>query len=163
MGDQKTVFLSLGSNLGKRKKNILQALDLLSQHEVSIDTVSPFFETEPVGDSAHPLFLNIVCRASTQLPPYRLLEACQEVEWNLGRNRKGDHSPRCIDIDILFYSDLVLSSSLLKIPHPELGRRNFVLLPLREMDQDFVNPITGEKIDEMIERCEDESWVRILE
>ena len=157
------IFLSLGSNLGERKKNILAALDRLSGKGINLKTVSSFYETESVGDISHPAYINIVCRATTSLSPYALLDQCQEVERNLGRKRKGDRSPRCIDIDILFYGEKQISTSCLTAPHPELHKRNFVLVPLKEICPEFINPVTGEHIDEMIEKCTDKSWVSQLD
>ena len=159
MTKSSTVFLSLGSNLGRRREIIGKALEMLSARGVGISSISSFYETEPVGDAGLPLFINIVCRAATCLNPLELLETCQEVEWNLGRLSKGDQAPRPIDIDILFFNDRKIETLRLTVPHRDLHKRNFVLLPLKEISPDFVNPVTGEHIDEMIEKCEDRSWV----
>lgn len=155
-------FLSLGSNLGKRKASIQQALINLTDKGIQVESVSSFYETEPVGDSGHPAYVNIVCRARTALTSREILENCQKIERDLGRKNKGDRQPRSIDIDILFHGDRQVSTSRLTIPHPELGNRNFVLIPLKEICPDFINPVTGKHIDDMIRLCRDSSWVHRL-
>ncbi|MBM4446530.1 MAG: 2-amino-4-hydroxy-6-hydroxymethyldihydropteridine diphosphokinase [Chloroflexi bacterium] len=134
-----TVYLGLGSNLGDRKQNLTQALELLSKHVV-IEKVSPIYETEPVGYTEQPLFLNAVCRISTELNPRQLLRLAKKIETKLGRAPSLANAPRPIDIDILLYDNEVFSSKELTIPHPRLTERAFVLVPLAEIAPDLVHP-----------------------
>jgi len=132
-------YLGLGSNLGDRKQNLVRALDLLSQHVV-IEQLSSVYETEPVGYKEQPLFLNTVCRISTELNPEKLLRLAKKIESELGRTPAFPNAPRRIDIDILFYGDEVLNTRDLTIPHPRLVERAFVLVPLAEIAPDLVHP-----------------------
>ncbi len=157
------VLLSLGSNLGDRKANIQSSLQQLADSGVQPLSVSSFYETEPVGDRNQPEFINIVCIVSTALSPFELLDLCQKLEKKSGRKTKGDSSPRDLDIDILLYGDKIISSPRLTLPHPRMYRRNFVLIPLREIQPKFVNPCTGQGIDQLIEESGDMSWVRITD
>ena len=159
--DDSTVLLSLGSNLGDRKANIHSALRKLGDSGVNLVSISSFYETEPVGDLDQPEFMNIVCAANTSIPPFKLLDLCQEIEKISGREKKGDSSPRCLDIDILLYGNRIIYSPRLTLPHPRMYRRNFVLIPLREIQPEFVNPVTGLGIDQLIKESGDKSWVKV--
>jgi 2-amino-4-hydroxy-6-hydroxymethyldihydropteridine diphosphokinase len=140
-----TAYLGLGSNLGDRKHNLSQALGLLSTH-VMIEEVSSIYETEPVGYQPQPLFLNAVCRISTELNPKQLLRLVKKIEAKLGRKPGFPNAPRPIDIDILFYGDEVFSSEGLTVPHPRLLERAFVLVPLAEIAPELVHPISGKTV-----------------
>ena len=144
-----TVYLSLGSNLGDRKQNLIQALELMSKHAV-VEQVSSLYETQPVGYQPQPLFLNAVCRISTELKPGQLLRLAKRIEAKLGRTLGFPNAPRPIDIDILFYGDEVFSSKELIIPHPRLTERAFVLVPLAEIAPDLVHPSSGEAIKKLL-------------
>ena len=144
-----TVYIGLGSNLGDRKQNLVQALELLSKHMV-VEQVSSIYETEPVGYEEQPLFLNAVCRISTELNPKRLLQLAKEIEIKLGRTPGLPNAPRPIDIDILFYGDEILSSKELTVPHPRLVERAFVLMPLAEIVPDLVHPGSGKAIKQLL-------------
>jgi len=155
------ILLSLGSNLGPRAENIREALRKLEESGVRIISVSSLYETEPVGAPGQPDYINAVCRAETELPPLSLLELCQAIERGAGRTRKGDGSPRCIDIDILVHGEAEMDGPGLTLPHPGMYRRRFVLVPLREILPGFRQPGSGKDIDRLIEECGDPSWVRI--
>ncbi len=148
-----TAYLSLGSNLGHREANIASALKMLGQ-EARILKVSSLYETEPVGYKDQPRFLNCVCSVETELAPQALLELVKTMEKNLGRKRTLRFGPRLIDIDILFYDDLILDSPDLVIPHPRLAERAFVLVPLKEIAPNLVHPLLGLTIEELPERIE---------
>jgi 2-amino-4-hydroxy-6-hydroxymethyldihydropteridine diphosphokinase len=130
------VFLGLGSNLGSRRENIHQALNLLQEQGVSIQKVSTFIETAPVDVPPEPPqaeYINAVAKVITDLSPQELLKTCLMIEAELGRVRTLRHGPRLIDIDILLYDDLKIDTPELIVPHPRMYERDFVMRPLREI------------------------------
>jgi GTP cyclohydrolase-4 len=139
-------YLGLGSNLGEREENLRQALTLLSL-KVNLEEVSSIYETDPVGYKEQPLFLNLVCRIATNLPPEELFRLAKDIETRMGRvPSKQRNLPRLIDIDILFYDDKIMETQNLAIPHPRLHDRAFVLIPLAEIAPDLVHPKLGNSI-----------------
>ena len=153
------IYLSLGSNLGDRKSNLEVALDQLETRDSAIQKQSSFYETEPVEWINQPYFLNLVCQIKSQLNPQALLKLCQKIERQMGRIHQQPKGPRSIDIDILFYGQLVLQLPIFKIPHPALHQRNFVLTPLEEIAPDFNDPTTGKSIHQLRFECVDKSSV----
>ncbi len=137
-----TVYLALGSNLGDRADNLRRALQALTG-KLALDAVSPCYETEPVYVLDQPRFYNLACRAQTTLAPLDLLHYLKEQETALGREPGLRFGPRVIDLDILFYGDLVFDSPELTLPHPRLHERAFVLVPLADLAPDFVHPALG--------------------
>lgn len=124
----------MGSNLGDRRENLLHALRLLhAKPGVRVIEVSSLYESEPWGFLKQPDFLNLVALVSTSRDPREMLEACREVEDALGRVRGERWGPRVIDVDILLYDDLVWEDEDLVIPHPRMGERDFVTVPLAEL------------------------------
>ena len=143
-----TVYLSLGSNLGNREENLERALELLAQR-LRMGKVSSMYETEPVGNTSQPRFLNITCQALTRLAPEGLLALAKGIEAKMGRHgRSGD--PRSIDIDILLYGDRVVETPELVIPPPKMTERAFVLVPLAEIAPDVVHPGSKKKVKELL-------------
>jgi len=133
-------FIGIGSNLGNRIENCLKALNEVAGF-ASILAVSPVYETEPVGKEDQPDFINCVVKVGTKLSPSRLLISLKSVEEKLGRSRKERWEPRVIDLDIIFYDDLVIETQELTIPHPRAHLRGFVLLPLCDIAPELIHPV----------------------
>ena len=138
------VYLGLGSNLGDRNANIEQAIALIHERVGEVVRRSSFIETEPWGFESENKFLNAVILCETELTPRQLLKATQKIERQLGRRKKStdsrlltpvSYSDRPIDIDILLYDDLTIDERDLKIPHPLMEQRDFVMIPLREIQK----------------------------
>lgn len=141
------VYVGLGSNLGEREAMIRLALDDLARlPETTLLRASSLYDTEPVGDVDQPNFLNAVAELDTALAARQLLWNLQLVEKRLGRARTRRWGPRTIDLDLLLYGDLVIEEPDLVVPHPEMLRRSFVLVPLVELDPMLVHPVTGETL-----------------
>lgn len=134
------VFLGLGANVGDKKKNLEKAIGLLSEKIINIQS-SKFYETEPWGYKEQDNFLNAAIRGETSLLPIELLKFVKDVETRVGRIERFKWGPREIDIDILFYDDLIFKNEDIEIPHPRLHERDFVLKPLMDLDPNFVHPI----------------------
>ncbi|MCL5263783.1 MAG: 2-amino-4-hydroxy-6-hydroxymethyldihydropteridine diphosphokinase [Chloroflexi bacterium] len=155
-----TVFLGLGSNQGDRMQNLRMALQLLA-HEVTVNRVSSIYETEPVDYLDQPWFLNAVCQIETELSPRETLALANRVEQELGRQRTVRYGPRTIDVDILLYDNCVIDEPDLRIPHPEMAKRAFVLVPLAEIGGHIVHPRLGTSVDDLMHRLGDSSQVRL--
>jgi len=131
------VYFSLGSNKGDKKLNLINAINKLKSSNIEILKISSLYKTEPVGIKNQDDFFNIVIKARTYLPPERLLFKIKEIEKQLGRKNEYRWGPREIDIDILFYDNIKINKDDLIIPHPQIKERNFVLIPLLEIEEDF--------------------------
>jgi len=133
--------IGIGSNLGDRRGNCEAAIRFMEEAGVSITRRSSMIETEPWGVKEQPPFINMAVRAETSLQPRDLLDLLKEIEERMGRTPSTVWGPRLIDLDILFYDDIIFSSADLAIPHPLLHKRPFVLRPLAEISPDLVHPI----------------------
>ena len=157
------VYLLIGGNLGDQFKLLEQAKIAISEKIGKIRNESSIYETAPWGFKAVQDFLNQVIKVSTKLSPQKVLEFCLEIEDELGRERKSGHyESRTMDIDILFYNDEIINEPGLIIPHPKLHLRRFTLVPLTEMEPDFVHPVLNKKLTLILEECNDISDVRRL-
>jgi 2-amino-4-hydroxy-6-hydroxymethyldihydropteridine diphosphokinase len=140
-------FVGLGSNLGEREALIRLALDDLARLPgTRVVRASSLYDTEPVGEVEQPNFLNAVAQIDTELTARQLLWNLLLIERRLGRVRTQKWGPRTIDLDLLLFGNLVVDEPDLKVPHPELTRRSFVLVPLVELDPMLVHPVTGETL-----------------
>lgn len=134
--DNHAVFLGLGTNLGEKETNILNALEEIKRRIGEITSLSSFYASEPVGFESENTFLNAVCCVQTQLSPSEVLSATQDIERNLGRTQKSinrEYHDRTMDIDILLYDNLCINTPELTIPHPFMKDRDFVMTPLKEI------------------------------
>lgn len=136
-----TAYIALGSNLGDRAKNLRTALAMLSQADmIIIDAVSAVYETVPVGGPEQGPYLNACAAIITELPPTKLLLALLDIEEQMGRVREVRWGPRIIDLDLLLYEKVMMYTSLLVLPHPRVGERDFVLIPLADIAPDLIIP-----------------------
>ncbi|MFN3270551.1 MAG: 2-amino-4-hydroxy-6-hydroxymethyldihydropteridine diphosphokinase [Candidatus Kapaibacteriota bacterium] len=154
------VLLSLGSNLGKRKNNIKKAITLLEAYNIlKIKKISSFYETEPVGNPDQPNFINAAIIGETTLTPEELLSACKKIEREVGRINRPRWHPREIDLDIILYDNYTIETERLQIPHPQMHRRRFVLVPANEIASHLVVPNFNKTIGEILQDCKDKSYV----
>lgn len=149
-------YLSLGSNIGNRKFYLERAEKLILQEIGTVLKKSSLYETEPWGFH-HPVnFYNKALHIKTDLLPEELLSRCLSIEKQLGRQRENNkYEARCIDIDILFYDNQIIDAENLKIPHPYLHIRKFVLEPLNEIASEFVHPLLNKEIHQLLNECVD--------
>lgn len=143
------IYLGLGTNHGDRLANLKLAINTLGQ-VIKITRQSPIYQTPPWGYTNQADFLNLVVQGATNLPPLELLRTLKELEKKIGRTASFRWGPREIDIDILFYDDLVYSAEGLQIPHPRLHERAFVLVPLADLTPDLIHPKLGVSITELL-------------
>lgn len=155
------VFLGIGTNLGNRKANLRKAIEMIGEQIGKVIRSSSVYETAPWGFDAENDFLNMVVLAESAFTPSELLKKIISIESMLGRERNQDrYSSRIIDIDILLYDDLIINENGLKIPHPLMHERRFVLVPLNELDPDLIHPVKGKSIRVLLEECRDRSEVK---
>lgn len=143
------VFIALGSNLGDKKDNINEAIKRINDKGIKILKVSSIIETEPYGYKDQDKFLNAVCLVETDLSPHELLNVLLEIEREMGRVRTIKWGPRVIDLDIIFYDDLIINEANLIIPHPDAHNRTFVMGPLSEIEPDFIHPVLNKTVKEI--------------
>ncbi len=144
------IYLGIGSNLGNRKKNIERTKFRLIQKGVNIIQSSNYYESLSWPNIKYPKFLNIVLKVSTNLTPLRLIRICKDIEKSIGRRNEPRNSPRVCDIDILDYDRMKINKDII-LPHPRLHKRNFVLLPLFELDKGWKHPVSKYHIKTLIQ------------
>ena len=135
-----TIYLGIGSNLGNRIINIEKSKFLLKENNINLISVSKYYETASWPDSKKPKFINIVLKAKCLFEPFQLLNVCKSIECKLGRKKGPKNSPRVCDIDIIDFNGVVLNDNL-NLPHKLMHKRNFVLLPLFEIEKKWYHPI----------------------
>lgn len=154
------VYLSLGSNLGHKEENLKKALLAMKERNLWIQKKSHIYKTEPVGNPHQDWFLNMCVLVDTRYPPKTLLGKCQEIETLLGRVRTEEKwAQRPMDIDILFYEDMIVDEPDLTIPHPRMAERRFVLEPLNEIAPLFKHPVLHKTVHRLLVECPDTSSV----
>lgn len=159
MPDTKTIYLSLGSNLGDRAVNIARAIAALSGADVRVTRQSSLYATEPVGFREQHWFLNCCVEAETSLLPLQLLHALREIQFVFGRRPRRDKGPRTIDMDILFYGISSIQTRDLVVPHPRLAERRFVLVPLAGIAPTLRHPSLNATVAELLAGTLDRSRV----
>lgn len=154
------VFLGIGSNLGDREENLAQARDSIESF-AQIEAVSPVYETDAWGFEDQPAFLNQVIHIKTSLSSQALLKRIKRIEKDLGRKKSFRWGPRLIDIDILFFADYIIESASLTIPHKELHKRAFVLVPLADIAPDFVHPVFNQTVSALRDTLADLEGIKL--
>ena len=144
------VHIGIGSNLGDREEHCRKALRLFSERGIHIRRRSSMYETEPWGEKDQPRFINMAIEGETGLGPAGLLEVLKIIEDEVGRVETFRWGPRVIDLDILLYDDLVMETPELKIPHPRMHEREFVLRPLAEIAPDKIHPLLKKTMRELL-------------
>lgn len=154
------VYLSLGSNLGDRERNLRSAIQELPHTGVAVTKVSSFYETEPVDLKEQPWFLNCVVEAETLFDPFLLLRALREIEAKLGSTKLVPKGPRILDLDILLYGAQIIDAPELQVPHPRMHLRRFVLEPLAEIAPMVVHPVLHLTAAQMLAQTLDQAVTR---
>ncbi|MDA8702230.1 2-amino-4-hydroxy-6-hydroxymethyldihydropteridine diphosphokinase [Candidatus Pelagibacter bacterium] len=145
----KTIYLGIGSNLGNKITNIEKAKSFLLENNINFVSISSYYETQSWPNPRNPKFINIVLKINTLLKPIELLNLCKTIEAKLGRKKSPKNSPRECDIDIIDYNGLILKNKLI-LPHKMMHKRNFVLMPLFEIEKEWVHPIIRANIKKLI-------------
>lgn len=154
------VYLLLGSNLGNRRLHLLHGLDEIRSRAGKVLQQSSIYETEPWGVTDQPDYLNAACKIETTLSPENLFSVLKKIEIGEGRISQKKYASRTLDIDIVFYDDLILQSEGLIIPHPKIHLRKFVLAPLDEIAPDFIHPAFKKSMRQLLDECDDSLEVR---
>jgi len=154
------VYLSLGSNLGDRVKNLRDAVAALCKVGIHVTRISSMYETEPVDYLDQPWFVNIAVEAETELAPAAVLQTLRAIETQMGSKKLVAKGPRLIDMDILLYGNEVIDTPELQVPHPRMHLRRFVLEPLSEIAPTARHPISGLSVSQVLAQANDKSTVR---
>ena len=158
---QTIAYIGIGSNLETPEKNCIDAIEKISQtKDIKIISRSSFYETEPIGEIQQSWFVNSVIKIETDLPPTDLLSTLLDIESAMGRLRKERWGPRLIDLDLLFYDNIVLKKKGISLPHPEIQKRKFVLTPMSEISESFIHPVLKKTIKTLLQESLDTSVVK---
>lgn len=159
--DSRDAYLLLGTNLGDRLENLNTAISYVENEVGAVFAKSSVYETEAWGKTDQPGFLNQAIAVKSNMPPLQLLQTLLAIEQKMGRVRLERWGERLIDIDLIFYGDLVLSNGeVLQLPHPEMHHRRFVLEPLNEIAENFIHPVFKEKISSILANLTDKLTVQ---
>ncbi len=148
-------FLLLGSNMEKPAAQLKKALALIDKRIGQVINKSSVYTTAAWGFTDQPDFLNQVLKVATVLEPEECMQTVLEIEKEMGRIRTTPNAPRTIDIDILFYDDLILDKPILTLPHPAIAKRKFVLVPMQELAPEYIHPVLNKNISEILNVCSD--------
>ena len=155
-----TAYIAVGSNIGNPLQNCTEAIHKISKNNyIKVISKSSFYQTSPIGQIKQECFINSVVKINTSLDPESLLPYLLNIETEMGRIRKEKWGPRIIDLDLLFYDSLILNKEALTIPHPELQKRNFVLIPLCEIAESLIHPKLKKTIRTLLKESTDDSTV----
>jgi 2-amino-4-hydroxy-6-hydroxymethyldihydropteridine diphosphokinase len=143
-------YIGIGSNIGNREENCKKAIELLTEKGIKVSKCSSMIETKPWGIEDQPKFINMAIEVETALPPEELLKNLKTIEEHLGRHDNIRWGPRIIDLDILFYDNLIIKTKELEIPHPAIKDREFVLKPLSEIAPDKIHPVLNKSIKSLL-------------
>jgi len=158
-----TAYISLGSNLGKRLKNLEISIELLeSLDSLKVIKKSSVYLTEPVSYENQPWFLNMVVKVKTDLLPFNLMIELLEIEKKMGRGKGVRGGPREIDLDLLFCDDQIINTKKLTLPHPRLHLRRFVLVPLSEISKNRIHPLKKKRISTLLREVKDKKKVKLF-
>ena len=156
-------YIGIGSNLGTPGKNCIEAIEKISStKDIKIISRSSFYQTEPIGEVQQDWFVNSAIKIKTNLSPTHLLSALLNIESAMGRTREEKWGPRLIDLDLLFYGNLILGKKGLTLPHPEIQKRKFVLIPMSEIAENLVHPTLKKTIKTLLQESSDGTVVKKL-
>ncbi len=159
-----SVYLSIGSNVGDKKKNLDNAIFILGRHEeIDVIRVSPFYKTEPQNYIDQDWFLNAVLKIKTGMGPEDLLSVFKQLEKTMDKDGKAFRfGPRIIDLDIIYYDDRVIKTKTLEIPHPRMHERCFVLVPLCDIEPEKIHPVFNLRSDELLKKIEQQETQKVI-
>ena len=156
-------FIGIGSNVGDKIRNCKRAIAEITQHEQnSLIAQSSLYKTEPIGYTQQDWFINCAIEIETSLTAYELLHVLENIELSMGRKRSFKWGPRIIDLDILFFNEEIHQCEELTVPHPELEKRAFVLVPLCEIAGDYIHPVLKKSISQLMAQLEGEQGIEKL-
>ena len=156
-----TAYIGIGSNLGTPGINCTKAIEKISSTKgIKIISKSPFYQTEPIGGVQQGWFVNSAIKIETDLSPENLLSVLLNLELTMGRTRKEKWGPRLIDLDLLFYGNLVLENKNLTLPHPEIQNRKFILIPMSEIAENLIHPTLKKTIKTLLQESSDVTIVK---